>query len=43
MKGQSEMHTKFWLETMKGRDHSDHVSVGRRIILNWNIKKYGGC
>jgi hypothetical protein len=27
------MPTKFWLESLKGRDHSEDLGVGERIIL----------
>jgi len=30
-----EMYTKFWLENLKGRDHSEYLGVGGRIILDW--------
>jgi hypothetical protein len=29
----SEMDTQFWLDNLKGRDHSEDVGVERRIIL----------
>jgi hypothetical protein len=29
------MHTKFWLEDLKGRDHLEDLSIDRRIILEW--------
>jgi hypothetical protein len=29
------MHTKFWLESLKGRDHSEDLGVDERIILKW--------
>jgi hypothetical protein len=28
-----EMHTKFWLENLKGRDHSEDLATDGRIIL----------
>jgi hypothetical protein len=28
-----EMHTIFWLENLKGRDHLEDLGVGGRIIL----------
>jgi hypothetical protein len=31
----------FWLETLKGRDHSEDLGINRRIIL-WILRKYGG-
>jgi hypothetical protein len=33
------MHTKFWSENLKGRDHSDDLSVDGRIILEWILNK----
>jgi hypothetical protein len=29
------MHTKFCLEILKGRDHSEDLRVDRKIILEW--------
>jgi hypothetical protein len=34
-----EMHTKFWLENFKGRDHSEDLSVDGKIILDWILEK----
>jgi hypothetical protein len=28
-----DMHTKFWSENLKGRDHSVDIDMDRRIIL----------
>jgi hypothetical protein len=36
------MHSKFWLKHLKGLDHSEDLGVGRRIILEWILEKYGG-
>jgi len=36
------MHTKFWLENLKGRDHSEDVGVDGSIILEWFSEKLGG-
>jgi len=36
------MHTKFWLESLKGRDHLEHVEyidIDGRIILRWILCK----
>jgi hypothetical protein len=33
------MHTKFWLENLKGRDHSEDVDVGGTILLEWILGK----
>jgi hypothetical protein len=35
------MDTKFWLESLKGRDHSEELGVDRRIILKWISGKKG--
>jgi hypothetical protein len=35
------MHTVFWLENLKGRDHSEDLGVDGRIILEWILGKYG--
>jgi hypothetical protein len=34
------MHTKFWSEDPKERDHSEDVDVGKRVILDWILKNY---
>jgi hypothetical protein len=31
--GETRMRTQFWLESLKGRDHSEYLSVDGRIIL----------
>jgi hypothetical protein len=36
------MHTKFWSEDLKGRDHSEDLGVDGKIILEWISEKYGG-
>jgi hypothetical protein len=33
------MHTKFWLENLKRRDHLEDVSVDEKIILEWMLGK----
>jgi hypothetical protein len=36
------MHTKFSLENLKGRDHSEDLGVDGKIILEWTLGKWGG-
>jgi hypothetical protein len=33
------MHTKFWLEDLKRRDHSEDLDVNGSIILEWILGK----
>jgi hypothetical protein len=33
------MHTKFWLEAMKGRHHAEDLGIDRKIILEWIFRK----
>jgi hypothetical protein len=40
--GGSDMITIFWLEKLKGRDHSEDLGVDGRIILEWILGKYNG-
>jgi len=35
------MHTVFWLENLKGRDHSEDLGMNGRI-LEWILEKFGG-
>jgi len=35
MHGRDEMHTKFWLENMKGRDHMEDLGIDGNLILWW--------
>jgi len=37
-----EMHTKFGQKTLKGRDNSEDIGVGRRTILEWILGKQRG-
>jgi hypothetical protein len=38
--GRSEIHTKFWLESLKGKDHHlEDLSIDERIILKWILRK----
>ena len=36
------MHMKFYSGTLKGRDHSQVVSVYGKIILRWMLNKWNG-
>jgi hypothetical protein len=36
------MHTRFWVESPKGRDHSEDQSINGRIILEWILEILGG-
>jgi hypothetical protein len=36
------MHTKFWTENLKERDHLKDEDVNGKIILEWIVGKYGG-
>jgi hypothetical protein len=35
------MHTIFWSENVKGRDHSEDMAIGARIILECILEKWG--
>jgi hypothetical protein len=37
-----KMLTKFWSENLKGRDHSEDIGVGGRIILEGVLEIQGG-
>jgi hypothetical protein len=37
--GKDEIHTIFWLENLKGRDHLEDLDVERKIILEWILGK----
>jgi hypothetical protein len=34
-----DMRHTFWLENLKGRDHSEDLGIDRKIILEWILKK----
>jgi hypothetical protein len=36
------VYTKFWLENLKGRDHSEDLGVDKMIILEWILEKLFG-
>jgi hypothetical protein len=35
------MHAKFWLDSLKGGDHSENLGIDGRTILRWILGKYG--
>jgi len=35
------MHTKFWSEILKGRDHSEDLSIDESMRLEWILGKLG--
>jgi hypothetical protein len=44
MKRGRKMHKTFWLETVKGKDHSEDKAIDKRIILKWILgEKVRGC
>jgi len=34
MHGRDEMHTIFWLENLKGRDHLEDLGIDGKVMLN---------
>jgi hypothetical protein len=36
------IHTKFWVENLKGRDCLKDIGVDGSITLEWILEKYGG-
>jgi len=36
------MYTIFWLEDLKGRDHSEDLGVYGKIIVEWILEKQDG-
>jgi hypothetical protein len=41
MYGRTEMHTRFLLENIKGREHSKGPGVDMRLICEWILQKKG--
>jgi hypothetical protein len=41
MHREMRMSTKFWLQSLKERDNSQHLGIDVRIILKWILKKEG--
>jgi hypothetical protein len=41
--GGREMHTKFWLENLKGRDYSEDIGIDRRILDRCLGNRVGSC
>jgi hypothetical protein len=37
-----EMHRKFWLQNLAGRDHLQDTGMSGRVILEWILEKQGG-
>jgi hypothetical protein len=35
------MHTKFWLESLMGRDQLEDLGIDERIKLAWTLKTQG--
>jgi hypothetical protein len=33
------MHTKFWSGNLKGKDHSEDLGVGGKVILDWILEE----
>jgi hypothetical protein len=40
--GAEEVHTGFWWEEPKERDHLEEHSVDKRIIIKWLLKRWDG-
>jgi hypothetical protein len=32
------MHTEFWWENLKQRDHYEDLDIDRRVILKWSLR-----
>jgi hypothetical protein len=39
MSGRDEMHTIFWSDNLKGRDHLEDLGIDRKKILEWFLGK----
>jgi hypothetical protein len=37
-----EMHTKFWSDNLKGRDHLEDLGTGGMILLNRTLRNWVG-
>jgi len=37
--GRGEVHTGFWWENLKERDHLEDLGVDRKITLRWTFRK----
>jgi hypothetical protein len=37
--GEMRMCKKFWLQDLKGRDHSEDLDIDGKIILEWILEK----
>jgi len=36
------MHTKFWSQNLKGRDHTEDLGVDFNVLLDCILRKQGG-
>jgi hypothetical protein len=39
--GERKLCAKFWLQSLKGRDHLKDISADGSILLNWILRKWG--
>jgi len=37
--GETQIHTKFWSDNLKGREHWEDLGVDGKIILEWIFEK----
>ena len=35
------MHSGFWWDNLKERDHIEDLGVGGRVVLKWILKRFG--